>query len=391
MRRYVVIGGGIVGLAVAHEILRTRTDAHVTVLEKEDRLAAHQTGHNSGVLHAGVYYQPGSLKARLCRSGAAAMVSFCRSHGIPVEITGKLIVAASQDELPRLAALHERAQANGLTVRLLEPAQAREIEPEVSCRQAMHVQSTGIVDYGEVSRVLGRLVREAGGEIRLGTRVTGVRGGAVTTVETTGDALPADVLVNCAGLHADRIARLAGVRTGVRIVPFRGEYYELRPDRRHLVRGLIYPVPDPRFPFLGVHLTKMIDKSVHLGPNAVLALAREGYRWGRINPRDVAESASFPGLWHLARRHLGYAWSEVARSLSRARFAAAVARLVPAVTPADLVRAGAGVRAQAITRDGRLVDDFLIERLPGQVHVLNAPSPAATSSLEIARHIVAEL
>jgi len=389
----VVIGAGIVGLATAYELTQQRPQATVTVLEKEHRVAAHQTGHNSGVIHAGVYYRPGSLKARLCQAGSASMVEFCQAHSIPVRICGKLIVATDEAELARLDALFERATANGLPVTRVRPEQAREYEPNVSCVAGIHVASTGIVDFGQVCRTLADLVAKAGGEVRLGTRVTGLRPGpgGTTTVLTTGGDLRADRLVNCAGLHADRVARMAGLRPGARIVPFRGEYYELRPERRDLVNGLIYPVPDPQFPFLGVHLTRMIDGSVHAGPNAVLALAREGYSWGRIRPRDVAEVALYPGLWRLARRHLRYGLSEVRRSLSPRRFAESLARLVPDLRREDIVPAGAGVRAQAIARDGSLVDDFLIVRAPGQAHVLNAPSPAATSSLEIAKHIVATL
>jgi (S)-2-hydroxyglutarate dehydrogenase len=390
---YVVIGGGIVGLATAYELTQQRPQATVTVVEKEPRVAAHQTGHNSGVIHAGVYYKPGGLKARLCRAGSASMVEFCRTHGIPVRICGKLIVATDAAEVPRLDALFERATVNGLPVTRVAPEQAREYEPNVSCVAGIHVASTGIVDFGQVCRTLADLVAKAGGEVRLNTRVTGLRPGpdGTTTVLTTGGDLRADRLVNCAGLHADRVARMAGLRPGARIVPFRGEYYELRPERRDLVKGLIYPVPDPRFPFLGVHLTRMIDGSVHAGPNAVLALAREGYSWSRIRPRDVAEVATYPGLWRLARRHLRYGLTEVRRSLSPRLFAESLARLVPALRREDIVPAGSGVRAQAIARDGSLVDDFLIVRAPGQAHVLNAPSPAATSSLEIAKHIVSTL
>lgn len=390
--RYVVIGGGIVGLATADRLLRDRPDADVTVLEKEPRVAAHQTGHNSGVIHAGVYYPPGSLKARLCRAGSRSMVGFCRAHGIPVQVCGKLIVAGDETELPRLHALQERATSNGLAARMLTPGQAAEYEPHVACVAAMHVPTTGIVDFAAVCRTLARLVAESGGRVRLGTRVTAIhaRAGAYT-VATTGGDLPADVVINCAGLYADRVAQLAGVDPPARIIPFRGEFYELRPGRRDLVRGLIYPVPDPRFPFLGVHLTRMIDGSVHAGPNAVLATAREGYRWGRFSLRDVAGIAGWPGTWRLGRRHLRYGLVEVRRSLSRRRFAAALARLVPSLTAADIVPAGSGVRAQAVRRDGSLVDDFLVVARGGQVHVLNAPSPAATSAFEIARYLVAQL
>lgn len=392
MAHYVVVGGGIVGLATAQRILLDRPSATVTVVEKEDKVAAHQTGHNSGVIHAGVYYKPGSLKARLCKAGSRSMVDFCAEHDIPVEVCGKLIVATDPSELPRLRALHERSLANELPVELLTPEQAREYEPEVTCVAALRVASTGIVDFGRVCEILAELVEKGGGTLRLGDRVRRLRpDGDATIVKTTGGDLRADYLINCAGLYADRIARLAGMRPAARIIPFRGEYYELVPERRQLVRGLIYPVPDPQFPFLGVHLTRMIDGSVHAGPNAVLALAREGYSWGRVRPRDVAETAVYPGMWRLARQHFRYGMTEVRRSLSKKKFTASLARLVPAVTEADLVRAGAGVRAQAIARDGTLVDDFLIARGNRQVHVLNAPSPAATSSLEIAKHIVAQL
>jgi L-2-hydroxyglutarate oxidase len=386
--RYVVVGGGILGLATAHRILLDRPGASVTVLEKEDRWAAHQTGHNSGVLHAGVYYAPGSLKATLCRAGRLSMVDFCREHGVPYRICGKLIVATGPGELPRLRALYDRSLAAGLGVRILSPEQAREYEPHVSCVAAMHVPETGIVDFAEVCRTLAGLLAAAGADLRLGTRVTAIRG---AVVETTAGEVPADVVVNCAGLHADRVARLAGVVPEAQIVPFRGEYYGLRPERRDLVRGLVYPVPDPQFPFLGVHLTRMIDGSVHAGPNAVLALCREGYSWREFGLRDLAEAAAYPGLWRLGRRHYRYGLTEVRRSLSTALFVRTLARLVPEITAADVVPAGAGVRAQAVRRSGDLVDDFLIAHRDRQVHVLNAPSPAATSALAIARHVVAAL
>ncbi|SNT33278.1 L-2-hydroxyglutarate oxidase [Asanoa hainanensis] len=392
MTRYVVIGAGIVGLATAHRLTLDHPDASVTVIDKEPRVAAHQTGHNSGVIHAGVYYKPGSLKARLCAAGRTSMVDFCATHGIPHEVCGKMIVAADESEVPRLHALHERAVANGLPARLVSAAEAKELEPELRCVEALRVESTGIVDFAAVCITLADLAGRAGATLRLGTAVTGIetRGHDQIVRTTTGD-LTADVLVNCAGLHADRVARLAGVEPPARIVPFRGEYYELTPSRRGLVRGLIYPVPDPQFPFLGVHLTRMIDNTVHAGPNAVLALAREGYRWSTINPKDIADFLAYAGLWRLARQHIGYGLTEVRRSLSRRLFAESLARLVPAITEADLTPAGAGVRAQAITRAGTLVDDFLIVTRDRQVHVLNAPSPAATSSLEIAKHIVAQL
>jgi L-2-hydroxyglutarate oxidase len=384
--RYVVVGAGIVGLAVAHRLLLDRPQATVTVLEKEDRVGAHQTGHNSGVIHSGIYYRPGSLRAQLCVAGARSMVEFCREHGVAHEVTGKLIVATAEAELPRLRVLAERAAANGVPAELVDRAAARQLEPNVSCLSALHVRSTGITDYGAVCDTLAKLIAGRGGEVRTGVRVTAIAEGQVRT--TQGD-LPVDTLVNCAGLHADRIARLAGTIPPVRIIPFRGEYYTLR--RPELVRGLIYPVPDPDLPFLGVHLTRTVEGHLHAGPNAVLATSREGYRWGRVNVRDVFDTAGYPGAWRLARRHFGTGVDEVRRSLSRRRFAASLARLVPAVTPEDLVPAAAGVRAQAVGRDGALLDDFLLVRAERQLHVLNAPSPAATSALEIARRILDEL
>ncbi len=387
-RRYVVVGGGIVGLATAHRILLERPGAQVTVLEKEDTVGLHQTGHNSGVIHAGVYYRPGSLKAKLCKAGSRSMADFCAEHGIPVKICGKLIVATEPGEIGRLRALYERSVANGLEVTLLDQAGARDFEPHVAAVEAMHVASTGITDFGMVCRVLAELLVKGGAEVRLGTRVTGLRPDRVLTDR---GEVGFDILVNCAGLHADRVARLAGADPQVRIVPFRGEYYELKPDRRDLVNGLIYPVPDPQFPFLGVHFTTMVDGNVHAGPNAVLAFKREGYRWRHVSARDLAESLGYRGMWSLGRKHWRYGLDEMRRSLSPKRFAASLARLVPEVTLADLAPSGAGVRAQAVRPDGSLVDDFLIVRHGRQVHVLNAPSPAATSSLEIAKHIVAQL
>jgi len=387
-----IVGGGIVALATASALSERAPRARLVIVEKESRLAQHQTGHNSGVIHSGIYYRPGSSKARLCVEGARLMVEFCAAHGIPVEICGKLIVATDESELGRLTALYERATANGLPARMVTAEQAQEYEPNVACVAGFHVASTGIVDFGLVCRTLADLVEKAGGALRLGARVTGLRpDGNATVVATTIGAFRADYLVNCAGLHSDRLARMAGLKPPARIIPFRGEYYELRPDRRHLVNGLIYPVPDPQLPFLGVHLTRMIDGTVRAGPNAVLALAREGYSWSQIRPRDLAETMAYPGLWRLARKHLRYGVTEVRRSLSPRLFAASLARLVPALSGDDIIPAGAGVRAQAIAPDGSLVDDFLIVRARRQAHVLNAPSPAATSSLEIAKHIVAQL
>ncbi|MFI6347211.1 L-2-hydroxyglutarate oxidase [Streptomyces sp. NPDC050560] len=380
-----VVGGGIIGLSTAYALSRAAPGTRVTVLEKEPGPARHQTGRNSGVIHSGIYYRPGSLKARYAVEGAAEMRKFCAEYGIPHALTGKLIVATEHAELPRLHALVQRGRQHGIPVRELGPAQIAEYEPEVRGLAAIHVGTTGIADYREVAR---RLAAASGAEIRYGARVTRMdrrpaRGVAARTER--GEVIRGRVLVNCAGLHCDEIARLAGDDPAVRIVPFRGEYYELaRPD---LVRGLVYPVPDPAFPFLGVHLTRGVDGGVHVGPNAVPALAREGYRRATLNARDLAGTLAWPGSWHLARRHWRYGAGEIRRSLSRQEFARAVRRLLPAVTAADLRPAPAGVRAQAVLRDGTLVDDFLIRESARTVHVLNAPSPAATASLPIGREI----
>ena len=380
-----MIGGGILGLAVAREL--TARGDRVTVLEKEDRWAGHQTGHNSNVVHAGLYYQPGSFKARMSVTGNRSIVDFARANDVPVEVCGKLVVATTDAELPGLRALAARAEANGVPAKLISPAEAHAYEPEVACVGALRVESTGIIDFGGICQALVRHL--SGADLRLGTPALAIRPGRAGGVEiaTGTDVVRADALVNCAGLHSDRVARLAGLTPRARIVPFRGEYFTLRPESAHLVRGLIYPVPDPTLPFLGVHLTRMLDGSVHAGPNAVLALRREGYRWRDVSGRDVWETVRFPGLWRLARRYPRTAVEEVVRSLSRRRFATSLARLVPAIGREDLVRAHAGVRAQALLPDGTLVQDFLIETAPNQVHVLNAPSPAATCCLEIAKHV----
>ncbi|WP_067499001.1 L-2-hydroxyglutarate oxidase [Actinoplanes sp. TFC3] len=383
----VVIGGGILGLAVARELM-TR-GSPVTVCEKEDRWGAHQTGHNSQVAHAGVYYAPGSAKARLAVDGNRSIVAYARENGVAVQVCGKLVVATEPGEVGRLTALATRAAANGVQARLLDRAQAAEFEPHVACVRALHVASTAVVDYpGICARMVDELTA-GGGDLRLATPVTAIRQhrSRELEVDTPGGVIRAGRLVNCAGLQADRVARMAGIQPGVQIVPFRGEYYQLRDEASHLVRGLVYPVPDPALPFLGVHLTRMLDGTVHAGPNAVLALRREGYRWRDISVRDLAAAAGYPGLWRLAGQYRRSATEELLRSLSRRRFAASLARLVPGIGPADIVRAGSGVRAQALNPDGTLVDDFLFREAPGQVHVLNAPSPAATAALEIARTV----
>ncbi|HEX5496185.1 MAG TPA: L-2-hydroxyglutarate oxidase [Mycobacteriales bacterium] len=390
-----VVGGGILGLATAFALIRARPGIRPVVLEKENRLASHQTGHNSGVIHSGIYYRPGSLKARFAVLGARSMVEFCREHDLPVQVTGKVIVATTEAELGQLDRLYERGQANGVRVRRLDRAGLADHEPHAGGLAALHVADTGICDYPAVALRLARLVTEAGGGVHPATRVTGLREEAGGVVVHTGrGTLRADRVVNCAGLQSDRLAARAGVRAGARIVPFRGEYYELAPHRADLVRGLIYPVPDPDFPFLGVHLTRMVDGTVHVGPNAVLALRREGYGRYSASPRDVLDTLTYPGFWSLARRHWRAGLAEMHRSASRRAFARAARGLLPELRDDDLVPAGAGVRAQAVGPGGRLVDDFLFGGGGRVLHVLNAPSPAATASLpigaEIARRLLAE-
>ena len=394
MTDVVVAGAGIVGLATAYEL--TRRGHRVTVLDKEREVAAHQTGHNSGVIHSGLYYAPGSLKATLGVAGASSMRDFAAEHGVAVDICGKLVVATTQAQVPALLRLLDRGRRNGVPVTVISPEQAREYEPHVRCVAALRVETTGIVDFVGVCQVLVALIEQGGGRVRLGTEIVGVDGRFDgVTVSTTGTdgagEIRAEQFVNCAGLHSDRIARLAGLEPAVRIIPFRGEYFELAPEQEYLVRGLIYPVPDPTLPFLGVHLTRMIRGGVHAGPNAVLALAREGYTWGDVRRRDVTDSLAWPGLWQLGKRYWRTGISEVARSVSHKRFLASLRELVPELPDGCLRPSHAGVRAQALHRDGRLVDDFYYERGIRQVHVLNAPSPAATASLEIGRRIADEV
>lgn len=384
------MGAGIIGLAIAARLAARGDD--VVVIEKEAGPALHQTGRNSGVIHSGLYYTPGSLKAALGAAGSRSMVEFAEKHEVDVVVCGKLVVATSTDQLPGLHKLADRAIANDVPAHLIDPAQAREYEPHVRCVAALRVESTGSVDYTGVCQALAGIVTDNGGEIHYDEAyVAAQTRGAGVVVRTSRDEYHADSLVACAGLHADRVAIAAGVDPGARIVPFRGEYFELTPKASELVNGLIYPVPDPRFPFLGVHLTKMIHGGVHAGPNAVLALAREGYTWKDVDVRDVGNALSWPGLWRMGARNVVPGAREVIRSLSRRRFAASLAELVPEITEQDLVPAPAGVRAQALARDGRLVDDFLLRTAPRQVHVINAPSPAATASLEIAAKVVDEL
>ena len=391
---YLVLGGGILGLAVADRLCREHPGADVTVVEKEPTWASHQSGRNSGVIHSGLYYPPGSLKAAFCRAGAASLTAFAQDEGIPHEICGKLVVATREDELAGLERLHQRGLAHGLAVTRLTREEARAHEPHVDALAALHVPETGVIDYTAVCAALVRRLERAGARLLLDTEVLGRGGGAEalgaggTVVRTSRGDLRADLVVTCAGLQADLVARRLGHRSSARIVPFRGEYFQLGPEASHLVRHLVYPVPDPDFPFLGVHLTRGIDGHVHAGPNAVLALAREGYDWRTVRWPDLRETLTHPGFWRLVARHRRAGAAEVARSLSRHRFGESLRRLVPELGDDDLVRAPSGVRAQALRADGSLVDDFLVERDGPVVHVLNAPSPAATSAFEIARHIV---
>lgn len=392
MRPSVVVGAGIVGLATAHALQRLEPDRGVLVLEKEDELGRHQTGHNSGVIHSGLYYAPGSLKARLVVEGAAALKAFCEDEGIAFDVPGKLVVATTAEELPRLDLLQDMGRRNGVPVRRPTPDEISDREPHLHAQGALEVLSTGRVDYGQIAAALARRVRDSGGVIRTGARVSSIRSlNGTPLVNTTADAVEAERVAVCAGLHSDRLARASGLNPGVRILPFRGEYSEIIPERDYLVNGLVYPVPDPALPFLGVHLTRGIDGRVHIGPNAVPALSREGYRWSSVVPRDVWESIAYRGAWRLARQYARTGAQEVTRSLAGRALVRAAQRMLPELRPADVRRAGAGVRAQAVTAAGQLVDDFLFLRDGRTLHVLNAPSPAATACLPIGAHIAREL
>ena len=388
--RIAVVGGGIIGVAVARRLLQVRPEAEVLLLEKEDQLAAHQSSHNSGVVHAGIYYAPGSLKATLCRRGVGLLREFCEEHSLVYDRCGKLIVALDQTELARLTALHERAVANGVPgVRLLHAAELADVEPHVNGVAGLYSPDTAIVDFAAVTRELGADVEKLGGDVRLGHEVLGIdQNGRSVNLRTDHGNHSAASVVLCAGLQSDRLARLAGDDADPRIVPFRGRYLLLRPERRHLVRGLIYPVPDPSLPFLGVHLTRRVDGEVLVGPNAVLALAREGYRGRDLDISHVVRIVRTPGFRRMAGRHWRTGVREVVGSASKRAFIRMARRYVPELTDHDLVRGPAGVRAQAVDADGSLVDDFRISRLGRVTAVRNAPSPGATSSLAIAEHIV---
>lgn len=384
-----IIGGGIVGLGTALGLTEAYPRLRVAVLDKEPQLGTHQTGHNSGVIHSGIYYKPGSLKARLCVDGARRMKQFCDTHGIKWEGCGKVIVATDERELPRLQSIFERGQANGLAgLKMLSAEEVRAYEPNCRAVRAIHVPETGIVDYSQVIAKMAELLGQRGARIMTSAGVGAIRrqGGGLV-LETAQGAVEARHLVNCAGLHSDRVAALMGVTPEVRIIPFRGEYYMLRPERRSIVRGLIYPVPDPEFPFLGVHFTRTIHGDVEAGPNAVLAFAREGYRLSTVRPADLLGTLGYAGFWHMARKYWRVGAFEMYRSASKAAFVRSLQKLVPDIAAADLERGGAGVRAQAVAPDGSLVDDFRISVTAGAVHVVNAPSPGATASLAIGRHV----
>ncbi|HCK53240.1 MAG TPA: L-2-hydroxyglutarate oxidase [Planctomycetaceae bacterium] len=388
----VIAGGGIVGLATAYRFLERFPERRVTVLEKEANVAEHQTGHNSGVLHSGIYYKPGSLKAENCRAGKLAMEEFCEEHNIPFERCGKVIVAVDESELPALERIYERGLANGVACEMIGVERLGELEPHAAGIRAIHVPESGIVDYREVCRTLARLIVDRGADLRFDSRIFGIEHESDSVVvETTTGTVTGELLVNCTGLQCDRVTRLGGVEPEAKIVPFRGEYFELKPEAQSLCRNLIYPTPDPKFPFLGVHFTRMIHGGVECGPNAVLAFAREGYRKRDINLRDLCESLTYIGFLRMASRHWRTGMGEMWRSFSKRAFVKALSRLLPDIRCEHLEPAPAGVRAQALSTDGTLVDDFLVQSHGRVVNVGNAPSPAATASLNVGRLVVGRL
>jgi (S)-2-hydroxyglutarate dehydrogenase len=392
MYDYAIIGGGIVGLSTGMALGRKYPNSRILVLEKESQWAFHQTGNNSGVIHSGIYYKPGSFKAKFCRTGCQSMVDFCQEHSLPYEVCGKVIVATEEKELPLLENLYQRGLENGIQVAKASPEEVREVEPHVNCIAGVRVFSTGIADYKQVCLKYAELIRAQGGDLRLNTKVLKIvdtQHGKV--LETTQGTFTTKFVVNCAGLQSDRVAKMGGADPQAKIVPFRGEYYELVPEKRYLVNTLIYPVPNPAFPFLGVHFTKMIDGTVHAGPNAVLSLKREGYKKTDFDLKDFAEVMTYPAFWKLAAKHADEGIKEIIRSFSKAAFVQSLQRLIPEVQAADVVPTHAGVRAQALMDDGKLVDDFLIVSGENSIHVCNAPSPAATSSIEIGKAIVEQI
>jgi (S)-2-hydroxyglutarate dehydrogenase len=385
-----IIGAGIVGLATALNATQRLPGMRVLVVDKENHVAAHQTGHNSGVIHSGLYYKTGSLKARNCVAGAASMKRFCQEQGVPFEECGKLVVATTPEEVPRLEQLHQRGIANGVPgLRMMEPEEFREIEPHCSGLRALQVPTTGIVDYTAVAQKYAALIAQSGGEIVLSAKVSGLReDGQANIVETAAGDFRSKYVINCAGLYSDAVARMAGAQTELEIVPFRGEYYEIKPERRHLVKALIYPVPDPRFPFLGVHFTRRVNGSVEAGPNALLALRREGYTGAGVDLSEAAEMLGFAGFWKMASKYWRMGMLEQYRSWAKSAFVKSLQKMVPELREADLAPGGSGVRAQAVDRNGNLLDDFHFVPSGRMIHVCNVPSPAATASLEIGREIV---
>jgi L-2-hydroxyglutarate oxidase len=389
---YCIIGGGIVGLATAMALLEQRPGASLLILEKEASLGRHQTGHNSGVIHAGIYYAPGSLKAELCKRGAQATKDFCSEHGIAFEVCGKLLVASNDLEVQRMQALYERSQQNGLKVERLDAAALAEREPNIVGKGALFLDATGIVDYTQVCNAMAKVIRQAGGEVHLSTSVRAIQEHADhVAIGTDSHTWRARQLVACAGLQSDRLARLAGVKIDHQIIPFRGEYYRLPASKNQIVNHLIYPIPDPELPFLGVHLTRMIDGSVTVGPNAVLGFGRENYRKFSVNWRDVAEYASFPGFWKTIWNNLGSGTTEMKNSLFKRGYLEQCRKYCPSLEVSDLLPYEAGIRAQAVMRDGTLVHDFLFAETPRMVHVCNAPSPAATSAIPIGQMIAEKI
>ncbi|MEO0935501.1 MAG: L-2-hydroxyglutarate oxidase, partial [Cyanobacteria bacterium J06641_2] len=391
MYDFAIVGGGIVGLSTSMALGERYPKAKILVLEKENQVAFHQTGNNSGVIHSGIYYKPGSFKAKFSREGCRSMVEFCQKHGIDHEVCGKVIVATSPEELPRLENLYKRGLENGLEVKRITSEEVKEKEPHVASVAGIWVSSTGIVNYKQVCQKYAEIIQKQGSEIKFNTRVEKiVSSGKNQVLETNNGNFETRFVINCAGLYSDRVAKLGNVNPQAKIVPFRGEYYELTPEKRHLVKGLIYPVPNPDFPFLGVHFTRMIDGTVHAGPNAVLSLKREGYKKTDFNLRDFAEVMSYPGFWKLAAKHADEGIKEIIRSFSKAAFVKSLQQLIPEVRSEDVIPTHAGVRAQALMNSGKLVDDFLIVKGQNSVHVCNAPSPAATSSIEIGKAVAAE-
>ncbi|MDQ0860973.1 L-2-hydroxyglutarate oxidase [Bacillus sp. V2I10] len=389
MYDYLIIGGGIVGLSVGMAIYEKYPNAKLAVLEKESQLAVHQTGHNSGVIHSGIYYKPGSLKARLAKEGNQSILSFCQKYGIQHDQCGKVIVASTHNELPLLEKLYINGLQNGLAVNKMDKGQLHEAEPNVSGLAALHIPTAGIVNFQEIGEKIGEIIRKNGGEIFLKTEAKRIKEtNSEVVIETNDQVLRGKMLVNCAGLQSDRIAKLAGYDLDMKIVPFRGEYYQLVSEKRHLVNNLIYPVPNPNFPFLGVHFTRMIDGTVDVGPNAVLSLKREGYKKTSINFQDAAEVLMYSGFWKLASLYMKEGVEEMNRSFFKKKFVEGVQKLMPAVTEKDLIPGPSGVRAQALRIDGSLVDDFYIVNGKHSIHVCNAPSPAATASIEIGKEVV---